>query len=51
MPGVPFVGHGLTTWDPQKKKYVGSWSVCAPRATGPDGKEMQVLKITYARRT
>lgn len=23
--GQPFHGHGLTTWDPAKKKYVGSW--------------------------
>ena len=98
MPGVPFLGHGLTTWDPRKKKYVGSWTdsmasglavgettwdpaakrmtgwmegpgmdgqisktrsvvdykdggrVFTAYATGPDGKEMQVLKITYARR-
>lgn len=26
MAGVPFEGHGLTTWDPLKKKYVGSWT-------------------------
>jgi hypothetical protein len=24
--GAPFQGAGVTTWDPQKKKYVGSWS-------------------------
>jgi hypothetical protein len=24
--GMPFQGTGVTTWDPQKKKYVGSWS-------------------------
>jgi hypothetical protein len=24
--GGPFQGHGVMTWDPQKKKYVGSWS-------------------------
>lgn len=26
MPGVAFHGHGVTTWDPAKKKYVGSWT-------------------------
>lgn len=26
MMGMPFTGHGMTTWDPYKKKYVGSWS-------------------------
>ena len=26
MPGMPFEGRGLTTYDPAKKKYVGSWS-------------------------
>ena len=26
MPGLPFEGHGLTAYDPTKKKYVGSWS-------------------------
>jgi hypothetical protein len=25
MPGVPFAGRGLTTWDPMKRKFVGSW--------------------------
>lgn len=25
-PGQPFHGHGMTTWDPAKKKYVGSWT-------------------------
>jgi hypothetical protein len=24
--GMPFAGHGVTTWDPAKKKYVGSWT-------------------------
>ena len=24
--GGPFQGHGVSTWDPSKKKYVGSWS-------------------------
>ena len=24
--GSPFEGHGVTTWDPSKKIYVGSWS-------------------------
>jgi hypothetical protein len=23
--GMPFQGHGVTTWDPVTKKYVGSW--------------------------
>jgi hypothetical protein len=23
--GMPFHGHGTTTWDPAKKKYVGTW--------------------------
>lgn len=26
LPGVPFVGHGVMTWDPVKKAYVGSWA-------------------------
>ena len=25
-PGQAFHGHGVTTWDPAKKKYVGSWT-------------------------
>ena len=24
--GMPFEGHGVSTWDPAKKKYVGSWT-------------------------
>jgi hypothetical protein len=24
--GAPFQGHGVTTWDPAKKKYVGAWT-------------------------
>jgi hypothetical protein len=99
MPGTAFHGHGTTTWDPGKKKYVGSWTdsmstglshtevtydpatkkftgwmegpdmtgqvsktksvveypspetrVMTAYAAGPDGKEMQVLKITYKKR-
>jgi hypothetical protein len=26
MPGTTFEGHGVSTWDPSKKKYVGSWT-------------------------
>ena len=26
MPGQPFHGHGTATYDPAKKKYVGSWT-------------------------
>ena len=26
MMGAPFHGHGVTAWDPAKKKYVGSWT-------------------------
>lgn len=26
MPGTSFDGHGLTTWDPNKKKYVSTWT-------------------------
>lgn len=97
--GAPFMGHGITTWDPAKKKYVGSWTDSMSRGlalgestydpatktwsgwmespdatgksvrsratgrmpdpntriftmygTGPDGKEMQTMKITYTRR-
>jgi hypothetical protein len=97
--GSPFSGHGLTTWDAVKKKYVGSWTdsmssglaiaesthdpaakkssgwmegpdmegkvtktrnevewkdnnhrVMTAWATGPDGKETQVMKITYTRK-
>jgi hypothetical protein len=25
MMGAPFHGHGITGWDPAKKKYVGTW--------------------------
>lgn len=97
MPGGGFEGHGIATWDPLKKKYVGSWtdsmsrglqtgestwdpatkqlsgSMEGPDMTGkivktrsvvqykddtrivtaytqgPDGKEMQTLRITYTR--
>ena len=99
MAGMPFEGRGLTTWDPKKKKYVGTWtdsmsaglsigettydpktkkfngvmegpdmtgnimkarSVTEMTAAGtriftlygpgPDGKEAQMMKITYTRR-
>ena len=98
MPGTPFHGHGVTTWDVVKKKYIGSWTdsmsqglmigestwdpaskkatgtmegpdmtgqvvkmrsvveylsdtsrVMTAFSQGPDGKEMQVLKITYTK--
>jgi hypothetical protein len=26
MMGTPFEGRGMSTWDPAKKKYVGSWT-------------------------
>ena len=97
--GMPFAGHGVTTWDPAKKAYVGSWTdsmstglaigestydpatkkwsgwmegpdmtgkvmkarssvevrdastrVFTLYSTGPDGKEMEGMKITYTRR-
>lgn len=97
--GRPFHGHGVTTWDPARKKYIGSWTdsmstgltitegtydpatkklagwmegpdltgkvmkmrtlsewkdtgtrVMTSYAPGPDGKEMQVMKITSTRR-
>lgn len=97
--GTSFQGHGMATWDPAKKRYVGTWmdsmstgpaatestydpatktwtgflegpdmsgKVSKSRAvtewkddstrvftmysTGPDGKEMQSLRITYTRR-
>jgi uncharacterized protein DUF1579 len=99
MMGTPFLGHGVSTWDPAKKKYVGSWTdsmstglamgestydpatkksigwmegpdmtgkvmksrsvvewpdastrVFTMFAPGPDGKEMQGMKITYTKR-
>ena len=99
MPGTPFHGHGVATWDAQKKKYVMSWTdsmsgglatgegtydaaarktagtmegpdmtgnvmktrsageyrpdgtrVFTTYAPGPDGKEMQMMRITYTRR-
>jgi hypothetical protein len=98
MMGGAFLGHGIMTWDPARKKYVGSWTdsmsgglaategtfdpvskrftgtmegpdasgnitksrsvveykdggrVMSAYVPGPDGKEMQVLKITYTRR-
>jgi hypothetical protein len=100
MPGTSFEGHGVMTWDPAKKAYVGSWtdsmsqglgisestwdpktkmltgSMEGPDMTGkvvkmrsvvdystagtrvftlsmpgPDGKEMQALRITYKKRS
>lgn len=96
--GGPFQGHGVSTWDPTKKKYVGSWSdsmapglalteatwdaakktmngtmetpdgsggtakmrstveyaagkrVFSMFMTGPDGKEMPTMRITYVKR-
>jgi hypothetical protein len=99
MMGSPFHGHGVTSWDVGKKKYVGSWmdsmsaglnigestydpatkrwtgTMEGPDMTGkvmkmrsvielrdastrvftlygpgPDGKEMQSMRITYMRR-
>jgi Protein of unknown function (DUF1579) len=98
-PGMTFHGHGLTAYDPAKKKYVGSWTDSMSRGIssgestydpaakkitsmmegpdmtgtivktrsvvdyvdadhrvftmfgpGPDGKEMQTMKISYTRR-
>lgn len=97
--GAPFEGHGVSTWDPAKKKYVGSWTdsmstgmaigestydatakrwtgtmegpdmtgtivksrtvgempdantrVFTMYSAGPDGKEMEMMKITYTRK-
>jgi hypothetical protein len=99
MMGSPFQGHGVATWDPAKKKYVGTWTdsmstglamgestydpatkkwtgwmegpdmtgkvtksrsvvewrgattrVFTMYSAGPDGKEMEGMKITYTRR-
>lgn len=99
MDGVPFEGHGVATYDPAKKKYVGSWTdsmstglaisegtwdparkasegwmegpdmtgkvvktrsvsehkdantrVMTMFTTGPDGKEVQTMKIVYTRK-
>jgi hypothetical protein len=99
MAGAPFHGHGTSTWDPAKKKYVGSWTdsmssgislgestydpatktatgfmegpdmtgkvvksksiveykdantrVFTMFMTGPDGKEVPSMKITYKRK-
>jgi hypothetical protein len=97
--GTAFEGHGIATWDPAKKQYVGTWMdsmstglarsestydatakrftgsmegpdatgkvvrsrsivewrdektrVFTMHATGPDGKEAEVLRITYTKR-
>ena len=96
--GGPFQGHGVSTWDAAKKKYIGSWSdsmtpglavtestwdpvkktmngtmdtpdgsggsvklrstvdypagkrVVSIFMPGPDGKEMQTMRITYTKR-
>ncbi len=96
--GAPFEGHGVTTWDAARKKYVGGWSdsmspglaltestwdaakktmngtmdapdgnggtvrmrstveytagkrVFSMFMTGPDGKEMPTMRITYTKR-
>lgn len=99
MMGMPFHGHGVSAWDPSKKKYIGSWTdsmssglgvgestydpakkmatgtmegpdatgkVTKSRSTveyttptarvmrmyapGPDGKEMEMFKITLTKR-
>jgi len=98
MMGGQFLGHGVATWDPAKKKYVGGWSdsmtpgiavseatwdpakktmngtmdtpdgsggtvkirstvehsagkrVFSMFMTGPDGKEMPTMRITYTKR-
>jgi hypothetical protein len=100
LPGVPFFGHGIGTWDAVKKKYTGAWTdsmslglgssevswdpktrraegwvetpegtsgptmrlrtvvehlddgrrVSTSFVTGPDGKEMQFMRVTYTRR-
>jgi hypothetical protein len=99
MMGAPFQGAGVTTWDPKKKQYIGSWTdsmsaglsntestydaakktftgtmegpdmtgnitkmrsvtqvtaagtrVFTLYGPGPDGKEGEVLKITYTKR-
>lgn len=34
MPGTSFEGHGVSTWDPAKKKYVGSWTDSMSRGLG-----------------
>jgi hypothetical protein len=97
--GMPFHGHGTTTWDPAKKKYLGTWTdsmspglalsegtydpatkkatswmegpdptgkinktkavveykdantrVMSMFTTGPDGKEIPSMKISYTRK-
>lgn len=97
--GMPFHGHGTTTWDPGKRKYVGTWTdsmstglaiaegtydpatkkatslmegpdatgkltkskavveykdantrVMQMFTTGPDGKEIPMMKISYTRK-
>jgi len=99
MGGMPFHGHGTATWDPARKKYVGTWvdsmstGVMTSEGTydaatktstawsestsptgekvkqkgvvvykdpgtrvftmsmpGPDGKDMQTMKITYKKK-
>lgn len=98
MPGMPFLGHGIVTWDEVKKKYSASWTdsmstglsvgestwdpaakqmtgwmqgpdmtgqvtktrslveykngsrVFTAYVPGPDGKEVQMLKIVYTKR-
>jgi hypothetical protein len=99
MMGTAFEGHGMSTWDPTKKQYTGTWMdsmstgpwrsestydraakkwtgwmegpdmtgrmlrsrtvvewrdantrVFTMHSTGPDGKEVEGLKITYTKR-
>jgi Protein of unknown function (DUF1579) len=47
-PGQPFHGHGITTWDPVKKKYVGSWtdSMSAGIASGESTWDASAKKMT-----
>ena len=97
--GMPFHGHGTSTWDPAKKKYVGTWTdsmsaglalsegtydaatkkatstmegpdatgkvtrsktvveykdantrVMSMSTTGPDGKDVPTMKISYTKK-
>jgi hypothetical protein len=47
-PGQTFHGHGITAWDPAKKKYVGSWtdSMSTGIATGESTWDASAKKAT-----
>ena len=48
MPGVPFLGHGVATYDPAKKKYTAAWtdSMAAGLAIGESTWDATARRMT-----